>query len=47
MSGTDKIADLKPSATMTDRANAERCASRLITGTDTVNPRRVANMEQS
>lgn len=38
MKDTERISDLQPSATMTDRANAERCASRLITGSDRVNP---------
>ena len=38
MSDTDMIEKFQPSATMTDRANAERCASRLVTGSDTVNP---------
>lgn len=38
MMETELIGNLQPSATMTDRANAERCASRLITGSDQVNP---------
>lgn len=37
MLDTDDIRDLQPSATMTDRANAERCAARLVTGSE-VNP---------
>lgn len=38
MQHTEHIADLRPSATMTDRANAERCASRIIVGEDQVSP---------
>lgn len=38
MNQTELIANLEPSATMTDRANAERCASRIITGSNQVNP---------
>lgn len=38
MPHTERIADLCPSATMTDRANAERCAARLLVGGDQVNP---------
>ena len=35
---TNLIQDLQPSATMTDRANAERCASRILAGANSVNP---------
>lgn len=38
MKQAERIAELEPSATMTDRANAERCASRIITGASAVNP---------
>lgn len=38
MDAADEIEELQPSATMTDRANAERCASRLLMGSDSVNP---------
>ena len=38
MKDTQLIAELKPSATMTDRANAERAACRLITESERVNP---------
>lgn len=38
MQDTSLIAQLRPSATMTDRANAERCASRLLVGDGQANP---------
>lgn len=38
MANTDELENLQPTATMTDRANAERCASRLVLGSDQVNP---------
>lgn len=38
MEHTERIAELCPSATMTDRANAERCAARMLVGDGHVNP---------
>jgi hypothetical protein len=38
MAETEKIATLKPTAAMNDRANAELCAARLMTESDHVNP---------